>query len=196
MELTADWMMICPGTRVELYRGATIVFVLMFWMAGAAAAVTFPAGESDSVTPQIRVLKPKRVISGRNEEFSARVKISDEFNFCAECATDPATEYAVEGQVDLQGHVHLYLQRVVGNGFPSSRNADSFCAFNALNPTTQEVRPGVWESQCPTPAPGLYRMCATLETNAHASRVKAAPRDFPSVDCQFVFVNGRRRGSR
>ena len=174
-------------------RIASLFLIGWVSIAGVASAATFPMGELDSVTPQIRVLKPQRMISGRDDQFIARVRISSEFDFCAECATDPVTEYAAEGQVDLQGHVHLYLERLARRGFPADRDSDSFCAFNALNPTTEEIRPGVWQSRCPKPPPGLYRMCATLETNAHASRVKAAPRDFPPVDCRLIFVSDRRR---
>lgn len=110
------------------------------------------------------------------------------------CATDPVTEYLAQGQVDGQGHVHVYLQPDLRQGFSEDRTDGVFCAFNQLNPTTKEIAPGIWQSECPAITErGRYRMCATVETNAHGQRMKAGPRDFPPVDCQAVRAVGWNR---
>lgn len=176
-----------------------IVFALFMAFAWPALAGTpFPGGERDSITPQVKLLKPtpqvkllrprqRALVAG--EEITVRVEFSKEFDYCPDCATNPNTEYAAVGQVDLQGHVHAYFRKIPDRGFPDDREADSFCPFNFLNPSTVQLSDTVVETKCPPlEVPGPYQMCVTLETNAHAQRIKAAPRDFPPVDCMDITV--------
>ena len=153
-----------------------------------SAGEPFSGGELDSVTPQVRLLAPLKSIPA-GKEITIRIRFSHDYRYCPDCATDPVKEYATIGQIDRQGHIHAYFQEINGNRFPKSRLADSFCPFNFLNQNTKQIRPGVLETKCPPlKKPGLYRVCVTAETDAHAQRVKAIPRDFPPVDCQEVGV--------
>lgn len=153
-----------------------------------SAAESFSGGEIDSITPQVRLLSPQHSIP-TGKEITVRVGFSREFRYCPDCATDPQKEYATIGQIDLQGHIHAYFQEINGNGLPKDRVADAFCPFNFLNQSTKQIRPGVLETKCPgLKNPGLYRVCVTAETDAHAQRIKAAPRDFPPVDCHQIGV--------
>ena len=97
-----------------------------------------------------------------------------------------------------QGHAHAYLQKIYRDGefrpnVPPDFTDSSFCALNRLNPSTV-VGPGFVKGVCPSvSAPGLYRLCATLEQDAPGNRNKHHPRAFPSVDCRNVLVVGPRR---
>ncbi|MGB0909160.1 MAG: hypothetical protein ACPGYT_02260 [Nitrospirales bacterium] len=153
-----------------------------------SAGEPFSGGELDSTTPQVRLLSPLKSIP-TGKEITVRVRYSSDYQYCPDCATDPVKEYATIGQIDMQGHIHAYFQEINGNRFPKNRLADSFCPFNFLNQNTKQIRPGVLETKCPAlTKSGLYRVCVTAETDAHAQRVKSVPRDFPPVDCQQVGV--------
>ncbi len=156
----------------------------------ALAGEPFVGGERDSVTPQIRIIQPGKNIKAA-EPITVQLEISDGFDFCGSCATNAATEYLAEGQVDGQGHVHVYIQSELEEGFAEDRTPEVFCVFNQNNITTEEIAPNIWQAVCPAvPSKGNYRMCATMETNAHGSRMKASPRHFPSIDCQSLHVVG------
>lgn len=159
-----------------------------------AYPLTFPGGDIDERTPQIRLLKPRGSIT-TGEPIKAVVKVSRSFTICLECATDSVTEYAAEPQGSLQGHVHVYAKRLRGiNAWLNTVKVDMFCPFNRFNPSTQ-VQGQTIRGSCPAiTAPGRYRVCAVLETDAHAQRVKAAPRDYPPIDCHDIMV--RRPGRR
>lgn len=169
------------------------ILVCMACACPVLAGKTYPEGESDSITPQVKLLTPRHLVRvGR--PITVKVRFSEEFRYCADCATDPATDYAAVGQVDLRGHVHAYFQKTRNaRRFPDDRVADSFCPFNSLNPSTVRVSRTVVKAECPPiEKPGRYRVCVMLETDAHTQRVKAAPRDFPPVDCQNIRVVRKR----
>lgn len=177
---------------MQSHRFLVAVISLLCFIGTSHAGQEFPGGEADSTTPQVKLLRPSSSIRV-GEDITVRVRFSRDFDYCPECATNPVTEYLDEPQIDLQGHVHAYFQRL-RNGFPSNRLADSFCPFNALNPDTVQISNTVVETTCPAlDQRGQYRVCVTLETNAHGQRMKATPRDFPPVDCRDITVK-RRRG--
>ena len=143
---------------------------------------TFVGGQMDETTPAIRLLRVVDVKDG----VKVRVKVSPEFVFCGECAAPLPQGYGRLEQIPNQGHVHVYF-RQAGRRIEKDRLADGFCAFNVFNPSTEEIRSGVWQSVCPELKPGIYQVCAVVETDAHTQRVKAAPRDFPPVDCRYYY---------
>ncbi len=162
------------------------LFTLPAPVLGQGFPQTFVGGEMDDMTPAIRLL---RVID-KKDGIQVRVKLSKEFTFCGECAAPLPDEYGQVPQVPNQGHVHVYFRKA-GRKIRKDRLADGFCAFNVFNPSTEEIRPNVWQSMCPKPEPGFYQVCAVVETDAHAQRVKAAPRDFPPIDCRYYFQEWR-----
>lgn len=158
------------------------VFMAAF-QANAAFPVTYVAGEMDSTTPAIKILKVKQ----KRDVIVVKVKLSDEFVFCGECAAPLPIGYGQLPQVSGQGHVHVYMKRK--GRIPENRQADSFCAFNIFNPSTVALNNNKFRSDCPVPEiPGWYQVCAIVETDSHTQRIKAHPRDFPPVDCQSVRI--------
>ncbi len=176
----------------KIFITTTACLLAMTFAFPVIAGESFSGGELDSVTPQVRLLTPLKAIP-TGQEITVRVRFSNGYRYCPDCATDPVAEYATLGQIDMQGHIHAYFQEINGKGFPKSRVADSFCPFNFLNQSTKKIRQTVLETKCPALTnPGLYRVCVTAETDAHAQRIKAKPRDFPPVDCQQVGVYQKR----
>lgn len=153
-----------------------LVFLLLFpALVWAQFPSSYVGGEVDVVTPAIRILKI-------NQHGEIKFRLSEEFDFCGECAGPLPGGYGQEGQVSGQGHVHAYW-RLAGKDIRDNRQADIFCAFNAANAPDQ-LNETDWRGYCPQPEKGKYLVCISVETNAHTQRVKAHPRDFPPVDCK------------
>jgi len=155
-------------------------------------AAEYVGGEMDLSTPQVRLVEPGSTIRA-NEPITVYVTYSADFSYCDDCVAPLPSGYGQLPQVPQQGHAHTYLQRIPeGGGFTDNSVPDgitaSFCALNESNPTT-EIGPGFVKGECPgVTAPGRYRMCVVLQTDAHVLRVMAHPRHFPSIDCRLVSV--------
>jgi hypothetical protein len=173
----------------------------------AFAQATFPGGERDSVTPQVRLVEPVRRANA-GEPIPIVLEYVD-YDFQPTFVTNPMEEYASSGVIDGQvvneiqldgvGHFHVYVQELVNGGFTDVAVDESgaFCAINVFNPDTSFVvnddgRSGTVFSTCPPVGRGRFRICAVAETHSHAQRIKAGPRDFPPVDCRDLRVSGRR----
>ena len=178
-----------------------IVAVLLLTFGGLAQAqipTTYVGGETDTTTPQVRIVLPRWKVTAR-EKFTVRLKFSTDFDYCAMCAADLPIGYLQTGQIPQQGHAHAYMQKIYSDGefrpnVPTQFIDSSFCALNRLNPTT-EVGPDFVTGDCLAPSePGWYRICATLEQDAHGNRNKHHPRAFPSVDCKSIWVSKKRSG--
>jgi hypothetical protein len=168
-------------------------FILVIFLAtGVAGATDYVGGETDTSTPQLRLVEPGASIS-TNELISVRITFSDDFVYCDDCVAPLPDGYGQLPQVPQRGHAHTYLQKIPeDDGFDLNDGPDgataAFCALNESNPTTN-IGPGYVEGECPgVTEPGRYRMCAVLQTDAHVLRVMAHPRHFPSIDCKIIAV--------
>ena len=171
--------------------GRLIVGTIAMWSMAVSAA-DYVGGQSDTTTPQLRLVEPAGPIKA-GETVRVRIHYSEDFNYCAECAASLPEGYGQLPQVPQQGHAHTYLQRIPDdNGFDANDGPNpetfGFCTLNESNPSLR-VGPGFVEGDCAgVTMPGRYRMCAVLQTDAHVLRVMAHPRHFPSIDCRIVEV--------
>ena len=167
---------------MKIMKGIILAGLLLSTGAQAQFPVTFVGGEMDAVTPEIKLLKVKQ----KKDGVIVKVRLSEEFTYCGECAAPLPLGYGQYPQVSQQGHVHVYMKRM--GRIREERQADSFCAFNIFNPETVALGDNTFKSLCPTPERGRYHICAIVETDSHAQRVKAHPRDFPPIDCKVVRI--------
>ena len=161
-------------------------------LATPVVAADYVGGEADVSTPQVRLVEPGSSIRA-GEPINVHLTYSADFRYCDDCVARLPEGYGQLPQVPQQGHAHTYIQRIPEDGGFSENSVPdgitaSFCALNQSNPTT-EIGPGFVKGECPgVTAPGQYRMCAVLQTDAHVLRVMAHPRHFPSIDCRIVNV--------
>lgn len=171
-------------------------YALLLFVAAVSAipatAADYVGGQMDITTPQLRLVEPATTVNV-NTPVRVYIRYSLDFNYCDSCVAPLPEGYGQRPQVAQQGHAHTYMQRIPDDGgFEENAgpNGESFafCALNEGNPTTR-VGEGFVEAECPAvSAPGRYRMCAVLQTDAHVLRVMANPRHFPSIDCRIIDV--------
>lgn len=164
--------------------GGLFILVLLAWLSIGTARAQLPdtylGGDFDTVTPDVRLVSIA-IPPQFDEPLLVTLRITD-FDNCGPCQVQLPDGYGQEGQIDGEGHAHVYFQRLTGR-IPDSRRSDVLCVFHSGNPTVKQIEPNVWRAECPRPAPGHYRVCAELQRNDHVARGKAHPRDFPPVDC-------------
>ncbi|MEM7009232.1 MAG: hypothetical protein AAF462_08885 [Thermodesulfobacteriota bacterium] len=192
-------------------------------------------GDIDSITPQLKIISP---LPGEEIDYSAlaeadltdlqgnpiTVKLlpitivispASEYTVDFTAATNAATEYAFEPQVDGVGHAHAYVGPDIDTvnlgdtdgdgvdeysvGFVGQNNrsdfAGGFCVFR--EPADQENGYQLLTTNCPLWQFGEdivegapYRVIVDTTENSHGPRIKAHPRDMPSGDKQVItFIN-------
>ena len=165
-----------------MYRYA-ITLMLIANVAHAQLPTEYVGGEFDTITPDVRLVEIA-IPPQFDEPLLVTLQITD-FDNCGPCQVQLPAGYGQQGQIDGEGHAHVYFQQLT-NWIPDNRRSDVLCVFHSGNPTVEEIEPDVFRAECPRPVPGRYRVCAELQRNDHVARGKAHPRDFPPVDCRTL----------
>lgn len=166
-----------------------VIILLVFAGVAYAAFLAGPIGDQPTVTAQLRIVK-RAVPLEANEPIPIKIAYR---NFDLEpqlrCGpAGPCTGTSPQTVVDgrAQGHVHVYLQKVV-RGFPDV-DSDSFCI-----PATKTLSgdyEGTVTGNCPALPRGRYRLTAEFQSNSHVSALKAEnkPQDAPTSDATYILV--------
>lgn len=165
-----------------------VIVLLVFAGVAYAAFLAGPIGDQPSVTAQLRVAGPRHQkpaqpipvrVAYRNFDLQPQLRCGP-----AGPCTGTSPQTVVDGRA--QGHVHVYLQRVV-RGFPAVA-ADSFC-IPATKAATGPFE-GTVTGNCPALPRGRYRLTAEFQSNSHVSALKAEnkPQDAPLSDATYLRV--------
>lgn len=155
------------------------------------AFIGTPMGDPAVATPQLRVVLPDQTVKV-GEPIPVKVAYRD-FDLRPELRCIPAGPCAGSTPQTLndglvQGHIHVYLQRVTGDGFPATL-AVSFCIPS--NITTTGTGDGVVTGNCPPVTErGVYRVSAEFQSNSHIAILKVGPQDVPTSDNRDIRAIG------
>ena len=183
----------------RLVLAAATVAAVLALLALPALAATFldvPRGERPVVTPELRILRPAApgkgpVVVAPGDPLVVRVAFRDLVyrpdlrTFPADTTLGTVPQVVVDGRV--QGHIHLYAQRLDA----TDNRADPFCIFELEHLVEQDGDDGVVERTCGSLAPGDWRLVVDVNTDSHDAVLKATPRHLPATDAIRVFVPRR-----